>query len=220
MIAYYKNSDFDSALNWTKKGIGTFVLDGDRIDHYYYLLLNKAIYLEKMKQNEKALRAVKNLRNKIIQSQQQNSNTHPIRHSVITQMYIVFGNVLNNLGLREEGLEYTKEGIEIAQVNQSYDHLFTLWTTMGIIYYSLGNSEDAEVYYRLALSIEQRVENNNYLSFAYTNLSSLLIKQNKFEQAEKYMKKSLKISQQSDNKLRQTESYSVMGQWYLEQGKY
>lgn len=220
MILYYRKNNFAKALELSLKGIDLFLLSGERIDRYYSLLLNKAIYLEKMKLNEKALRSLKDLHHEVIKSRVENESTVHIRVSVILQMYSTFGTVLNNLGLYEEALEYTKKGLEIAEINRSFEYLFTLWTNMGIIYYSLGSSDEAETFYRLALSIEKRVKSKNALSFAYTNLSSLLIRQNKLKHAEEYMLKALNISEQDKNKLRQTEAYTVIGKWYFKQKKY
>lgn len=60
-ICYLHKNDLVKALEYTNKGIDQFNIEGDRLNQYYLLLLNKPTYLEEMNENEKALQALRTL---------------------------------------------------------------------------------------------------------------------------------------------------------------
>lgn len=217
-ICYHKN-DLVRALEYSNKGIDQFDIEGDRLNQYYLLLLNKPTYLEEMNENEKALQALRTLEKKLLDSK----NTdiyHNIRTTIILQMYNLYTIIYKNLGFYEEALSHANKGIHIAWINKKYDYLFSIWTTVGMIYYSLGDTVQAKSYYQLALDIEHEVKNEKRLSYTFTNLSEMLLYERKIEKSKKFATKAVEISKKGPRKLDYVQSLLSLGKWYLAQNEF
>jgi tetratricopeptide (TPR) repeat protein len=213
-IAYYDQNDMTRALEYTQQGIDAFVPDGKRPKYYYLLLMNKPIYLEELDENEKALQATKDLGKQLTQLQVTDVLNHA-RPIIFVQMHEHYATIYNNLGLHEEALAHAFKGVHIAQSNDIYDHLFSLWTTIGKIYYSLGNAQEAKGYYQLALDMEESVEDGQALHFAYSNLSEMLLSEDDLETSRKFALKSVEASKNSPRKSLHIKALISLGRWHM-----
>jgi tetratricopeptide (TPR) repeat protein len=215
-VISHNRNDFASALFYAEKGIENFVDVGERQYIKYNLLLNKAIYLENLNQNEKARLALKYLNHAIENS----TDPRSVRTSVIAQMYLIYSTVLHKLNLTEEALENAFKGIEIALINHDYNKLFMLWSCVGMLYSSLGKLDEAEEYLYNALHINEMVTKEYLRPYNYRLLGSLLVQQKKFDNAKGIIDKSIEISKKYSDELSLTESLSALGRWYVEQALY
>jgi tetratricopeptide (TPR) repeat protein len=214
-ISHYRN-DYAAALFYAEKGIEHFLEEGERKYTKYNLLLNKAIYLENLNQNEKARLAIKDLNHAI-----KNANDpHSVRTSVVAQMYLIYSTVLHKLNLTEEALENAFKGIEIALINHDYNKLFMLWSCAGMLYSSLGKLDEAEEYLYNALHINEMVTKEYLRPYNYRLLGSLLVQQKKFDDAKGILDKSIEISKKYSDELSHTESLFALGRWYVKQALY
>jgi|SRR5690606_22490270 len=218
-ICYLHKNDLVKALEYTDKGIDQFDIEGDRLNQYYLLLLNKPTYLEEMNENEKALQSLRTLEKKLLDSK----NTdifHNIRTSTIIQMHTMYAIIYKNLGFYEEALSHANDGIHIAWINKKYDQLFSLWTTVGMIYYSLGDTVRAKSHYQLALDIEHEVKNEKRLSYTFTNLSEMLLYERRMKKSKKFATRAVEISKKGPRKLLYVQSLLSLGKWHLAQNEF
>jgi tetratricopeptide (TPR) repeat protein len=219
-IAYFEN-DYKTALEYVVKALFNFLLNGERKDRKYSLLLNKIIYLDELGYEEKTLRALEELEGEIILLKKSGEDLFEmIEVSTVIQMYTMFANILTKMNSPESALEYAKKGIKIARINRRYERLFTLWTIVGNIYSSLEDYEEAETYYIRALDIRPKISIDYLFPFNYTNYGLLLIKLNRLQEARDYIEESIKISQSINNNLGYTKALIAMGKWYLEKNMY
>ena len=219
IIVYFRDYNLIKALEYTQKGIDSFIHNEQRLHHYYLLLMNRPIYLEEMNENEKALQATKDLEKEIFRLDTSNILDN-IKLKILVQLHDFYATIYNNLGLQEEALSHAFQGVKIAWINQKYDRLFSLWTTIGKIYTELGDIQIAKTYYQLALDIEKKVKHEKHLSFAYTNLSEMLLKEGKWEKSKQFAQKALNIGKNHPQKLLYIKALLSLGKWYITKEEY
>jgi tetratricopeptide (TPR) repeat protein len=129
----------------------------------------------------------------------------------------MYAELLNDLEMPHKALEDCERGIRIAWLNNDFDRVFTLWTTLGTIYYNIGDYENTEKFYFKALDILPKVKEKFLYPFNYVNLGTLLIQQNKFQEAKQYIEDAIEISKEYKDNLALTESLMAMGQWCIQQ---
>lgn len=169
--------------------------------------------------NEKALQATKDLEKEIFRLDTSNILDN-IKLKILVQLHDFYATIYNNLGLQEEALSHAFQGVKIAWINQKYDRLFSLWTTIGKIYTELGDIQIAKTYYQLALDIEKKVKHEKHLSFAYTNLSEMLLKEGKWEKSKQFAQKALNIGKNHPQKLLYIKALLSLGKWYITKEEY
>lgn len=215
-MSHYQNH-FHKALEYAEEGIKSFVEDGKRIYRKYFLLLNRAIYLEDLNRKEEALQALEELKIAINEMGSTSEVFQNVRTSIIVKMYRMYAKLLNELEMPYKAVEECEKGIRIAWLNNDFDRVFTLWTTMGTIYYNIGDYESTEKFYFKALDIRPKVKEEFLYPFNYVNVGTLLIQQNKLQEAKQYIEDAIKISKEYKDDLALTESLMAMGQWCIQQ---
>lgn len=218
-IAHFLNQSQES-LQYVTEGIECFVEDGKRRYRIYFLLLNKAIYLEGLNRKEEALKALEELKIAISKIETTSEVFQNVRTSVIVKMYRMYAELLNDLEMPHKALEDCERGIRIAWLNNDFDRVFTLWTTLGTIHYNIGDYENTEKFYFKALDIRPKVKEEFLYPFNYVNLGTLLIQQNKLQDAKQYIEDAIEISRIYKDDLALTESLMAMGKWYIQQKLY
>lgn len=214
-ISYFQNK-IKQALQFTKNGLKCFKPNGDRLHYYYFLLLNQAVYYEKLNKMEKALQATERLEN-AIKSLNRNEIHLYVRTSVLIQMYDMYATIYNKMDSQEKALKYVEKGIRISWINQDFDRLFTLLTTKGNILHKLNRTTEAEEHYKMAFDIRPKVKQKYLLPYNFTNLGVLLLEQGKLEEAKKVVNKAIETSEKNNDLLSQTKSFLIMGKWYIKQ---
>lgn len=183
-VAFFENL-LEDALQYTIDGLKVFDRNGERIRFQFHFLLNKGIYLEKLKQPEKALEAIERLDSTIENLPKTKSVLSIVPLEVIVEMYNMYATILTQLQLYERALDYAHQGIEIAQNSKSFDDLLILRTTLGSIYFKLGNITKTEKCFLLALKLKKKTKKEYLLVFAYSQLSQLYLMKEKFKESEK-----------------------------------
>jgi tetratricopeptide (TPR) repeat protein len=218
-IAFFEDR-LDDALKDTQQGLSTFVKDGERTEFKFHLLLNKAIYLEKMNQPEKALETIEELKDEINSIFNVDSILLMVNLDVMIQMYNMYATLLNQLRLHEKALEYAQQGVAIAQKNKYFDRLLTLHTTLGTIYANLGKEDQSEKCFLLALDLKERATKEYPLVFVYSELSQLYIKRGKWQEAEKNLQQVIEISERNNDLIHLIEALIALGDCSVQQKRY
>lgn len=157
------------------------------------------------------MEALEELQKQVTEAEKTGTMFQHVRLAVIMQYYDTYANVLSELGMTEKALEYAQKGIDIAWLNQEYDKLLTLRTTMGMIFLKRGNLLTAKEYFLQALHIKTQVNKEILLTQTFTHLGQLHLQQNEPIVAKKHIKEALVISEKYDNVLRQVEAYQALG---------
>ncbi|SHE37658.1 Tetratricopeptide repeat-containing protein [Seinonella peptonophila] len=209
-IAYYEN-DFELALDLTDKGIGIFADDGDRQQLIYSLLVNKAIYLEKLDLLDRASTILQELWSKITE----------IRHvEVIINMYDVQATIYKKFKLFKKAISYAQEGFEIAHINKNSHRSVELLTNLGSTYLETQQYDQAETCFSTALSLKSKVKPKYLFLPIYSRLGQIYIELNKFDQAEKILETAIRDKTNQKNILRYTEALITLGDCFFKQKEY
>jgi tetratricopeptide (TPR) repeat protein len=209
--------DLKKALEYTEQGIKAFKETGKRQANIFYLFVNKAMYLERLNEDEKALQTLEELWNRI-------SNSNPtkilevLRLETFLQIHINFATVLNKVKHYQRALDFAEAGARIAKQNKNYDKLALLWTTIGTIHEER-NIDEAVQYYLKALSIREKVKEQNIV-YALKNLGFLYIKMKRYKESQKVIKEAIEIADNRKAQLTILETLMVQGACYREQELY
>jgi tetratricopeptide (TPR) repeat protein len=218
-VAFFENQ-LEDALQYNVEGFESFYPDGERPRYQFHFLLNKSIYLRRLKQPEKALEAVEALNAAIEHVPNVKTLLSTVHLYAIIDMYNMYAVILADLQLYEKALDYANQGLEIAQNNRSSDHILTLRTTLGTIYFKLGNFPKAEKCFFMALNLKKGADKEYLLISVYIKLSQLLRKKGKFQQAEKLLREAISISERDNEKIHLIESLVNLGDCSVQQKKF
>ncbi|MCH5584439.1 helix-turn-helix transcriptional regulator [Shimazuella sp. AN120528] len=215
---YYHLLDIEKALEHTENGIKAFREDGKRQENIYFLLLNKANYLEQLNRDELALKTLEQLWERLSVIDGTKVLTL-IGLDAILQMYVIFAGVLTKSKHYKSALEFADEGVRIARINGKFDKLVSLWITIGEIYESMNDTIEAEKYYFQALSIREKVEDQD-IFYALTNLGKLYIAKQEYEKSHSFISEAFLISENNRDELAMLDSLILLGNCYHEQKQY
>ncbi|WP_028776286.1 helix-turn-helix domain-containing protein [Shimazuella kribbensis] len=212
---FYYLGNLNEALNCTELGIKAYNETGKRQATMFYLLVNKAMYLERLNEDERALQTLESLWKRI-----SNSNATNIlailRLETFLQIHINFATVLNKVKHYQKALEFAQAGAKIARQNGNYDKLALLWSTTGSILEN-GNIDEAVQYYLKALSIREKVKKQNIV-YALKNLGFLYIKMKRYKESQKIIEEAVGIAEQRKDELTILDTLVAQGTCYREQG--
>ncbi len=218
-VAFFENQ-LENALCYTLEGLSVLVLDGERSYFRFHLLLNKGIYLEKMKNPEKAFEAMEELNRELKAITDPDLMLETVNLDVIIQMYNMYGLIYNQLQMHQKALEYTKKGIKIAQRNNYFERLLNLHTTLAIIYSNLGESQLAEKCFLVVLDLHERTKREHSLVFAYVELGQLYIKRKNWTKAEETLEQAIEISERNNDMIHLIECLTALGDCFVQQKRF
>jgi tetratricopeptide (TPR) repeat protein len=214
----YHLHDIEKALEHTENGIKAFEEEGKRQENIYFLLLNKANYLEQLNRDELALKTLEELWERLSAIDGTKVLTL-IGLDAILQMYVIFAGVLTKSTHYKSALEFADEGVRIARINGKFDKLVLLWITIGEIYESMNDTTEAESYYANALSIREKVDDQD-IFYALTSLGKLYLAKQKYKNAHSLITEAFLIAEQNKDELAMLESLILLGNCYHEQKQY
>jgi tetratricopeptide (TPR) repeat protein len=218
-IAFYENQ-VEDALRYTTDGLAYLDNNGERTHYQFHLLLNKGIYLEKMREPERALEAIQELDREILKLSSIYEVLYIVHVDVIVQMHNMYASLYMELQMYQKALEYAKKAVQISRKNKYFRNLMNSQTYLGIIYANSGETQKAEKCFLDTLELEKRVEFDDHLPFAYVELGELYIKQKNWEKAETILKQALHISLRNEDFIHLIECTIKLGDCFVEQKKY
>jgi tetratricopeptide (TPR) repeat protein len=209
-IAYYENN-FELALQLTDEGIKSFDPDGKRQPLIYSLMVNKAIYLEKLDFLDKASSVLQEL-------WKQESE---IKHiEVILNMYDVQATIYKKYKMYSKAIAYARSGYEIAHINKNSHRSIELLTNLGSIHLQTKQYEQAEKCFTTALSLKKQIKTKHLFLPIYVQLGKIYINLNKFAQAEKILETAVQDKNNQSNIIRYNQALITLGDCFLQQKQY
>ncbi len=189
----YRQNQLEQALQCVNNGLEVFEPDGERKTFKYHLSLSKAIYLEKLDHNSKAMKILE-------------SHLAEIDTIILLNMYDLQAKLFNKDQLYEKAIQYASNGIEIARQEKSYDRCFELWTTLGTSYNQLGQFSLAMKCFQTAASLEEKIQ-RKYLSAAnHYQLGLLYLEEENLRLAAEELEKAMLISKRENDLQKHCES--------------
>lgn len=208
-LCMYGQNDLPQALQFTESGLDAFVHDGERQQFYPILLLNKALYLDKLNRTNEALRLM----------EEHWESIRSIQHlEALLRFYCLRAEILRKNGLYEEAILYAREGLEKARLDRKYNCIYDLWTILGSVYVMKEEWEKAEVCFDNALSLQEKSTDKKVFTTTYTRLGILYMRQEKWEEAQTKIEQGIQNGTQHHDALRLADAYLAMGNLFYRQG--
>lgn len=180
-IAYY-GDDLELALEYTNKGLATFVEEGLRRQTKYVLLVNKVVYLEQLDRPQEASDTL----NMLLQEKEKIRNI-----GVLLNAYDLKTKLLRRVGMYRSAIEYARKGIYYARLNKKFNHAADLWTSLGEVYVEMNDLRNAELCFLTALRFEPK-STKKYIFFRlYHRLGLLYLRRGQLIKAQKHFEKAL-----------------------------
>ncbi|MBA4496562.1 tetratricopeptide repeat protein, partial [Paenactinomyces guangxiensis] len=214
----YLQNDLHEALEYCKKGISSFIIDGKRKYTKHLLLLSKAIYLQKLNRLEDA----QTVMDQITTSAHTNEQTE-VTPSTIDSKEIALNLIELQATIWAKGSMYTqaiklaRQGIELARIDQAFNRSCELWITLGSIYSEKDKFNLAEICFLTALKLKDKIQTEYLLAYAFTQLGTLYSKREEFSHAEDHFLKAVKISRKINDAYQETEALMGLGSCYVKQ---
>ncbi|MDQ0417395.1 tetratricopeptide (TPR) repeat protein [Croceifilum oryzae] len=205
---YFKLNQFEEALRYTRKGQCYFVECEERKYIQFYLQISEAIYLDNMGLPLEALKVLE------IMWAYQND----IATSSLLNMYSLQSILYNKLKMYEDSIKTIDVAIEIARQSKSYDHMYEMWTTLGVSYKNLGDLDFATICFNTASSLQDKVRSKLLLlqSYHYTEKGKLLLDEGDVIKASLILIDAVKLSKKAHDGPRQSEAQTALGECYLQ----
>ncbi|WP_156877653.1 helix-turn-helix domain-containing protein [Shimazuella kribbensis] len=216
-ISYYvlgrlfgKQGKLKQALTFIKLGEESFIEGVERSYLKYSLLLSKAIYLEKLNQNEEAFRITEELKNKPFITASTEAKTNLVQ---------LHATLLNKFGLYDQSIQIAEEGVILARLDKLYDRTFELWTTKGESYRKKRSFANAKHCLKTALKLKEKIQ---YLPLAvstYTQLGLLYLELTDIQKSQKSLVQAVELGKETKDNLRLMSALIALGNCYLQQQK-
>jgi tetratricopeptide (TPR) repeat protein len=206
--SYYQNN-LEQALLYTNSGLEAFDPEGDRKELQFILERNKATYLEKLGRVGEAMRVVQKLWERIPEIR---------KIETILHLYELRTDLLRRSGMYEEAIQYAKEGLEIARMNNQHDRTFDLWTALGGVYLTIKEWDEAEICFDVALKLKGMFKNQNVFITTYTRLGILYMHQEKWNKAHEMLTEAIRLGEKLNSAFLLVDALLVMGNYYRKRG--
>lgn len=206
-IIYYRQNDLQKALLCTIDGLKAFTPHAKRHVFKYALLINQAIFLEKMgDQDNEALQ---------ILEEKMWPYLHEIDSEIVLTMYDLQATLYNKFRMYPKAVEYAEKGIELARDVANLDRAYELWTTLGKIYINLQQFDMAKICFEATSNLEGRV-NREFLSiYNNTQLALLYLNEKDLERAAKSIENAANFARKINNRLSLCEVFIVQADYYF-----
>nr|WP_232345303.1 tetratricopeptide repeat protein [Paenactinomyces guangxiensis] len=215
----YLQNNLHQALEYCKKGINTFIIDGKRKYTKHLLLLGKSIYFQKLNRLEDAQTVLNEISHNALPSEKTGSIPYEIESKEVVLNFVELqATIWAKGGMHTQAINHARKGIALARVDKAYDRCCELWTTLGSVYSEKGNLNLAEICFLTALKLKDKIKKEYLLAYAYTQLGDLYSKRNEFSSSGEYFLKAVKISKKINDAYQETEALMGLGNCYVKQG--
>lgn len=208
-IAYYE-SNYKRALNYVDLGLSSYQKNADRPHIKYSLLMNKAIYLDKLDYTDAT--------SKILDVLWTHENEIQYNVDVLLNMYDIQSNVYQKNEVYSKAIEYAKKGLNLARINAKYNRIVELLLTLGNSYMSIGKLDEAITTFLSALELQPHVKQKNLFLPIYSRLGKIYLLQGKPEKAKEILDTAIQEKSNSRNAVRFVDALIVFGNSLEKQG--
>lgn len=209
-LAYilYLENNINKALICIDKGLKKYIENGHRQHVKPTLLINKAVYLEKLGNIDGAEEILEQLVCPSLDIVKKAYN-YVLLHQVKADILVARGRY-------GEALEFLERGIELARVNRLYNLQCSLWMTLGNLcyYHDLIGVQIAEDCFKQALKLKTKVDNKQLLISAYRKLGCVYMRTGQQKKARENIIKAIQLAKKHKDVLRHIDSLIALGRWY------
>lgn len=195
------------ALQAIRRGIESFIPDGERTYCYLPLRINQASILEKLDRDHEALQLIESLwdQRSYMDFSDSRLNLYQIRVEILIKQ-----------GRFREAIPFAKEGFDLARLDQNMDRTFEFFSSLGVAYASLGEVFTAKVYFEKANQLESKIRRKQLASTTYTHLGRIYMQQQRFQKANECLQHAIELAAKDEFRL--AKALTAMGECYYQQG--
>lgn len=221
-VIEFLQNNYREALLYSIEGLNSFLKDGQREYLEEMLLINKAIYLEKLNRIEDAqfvLEEITHLKTKTYEQEKEKMEFPLYLNSkeVMLNFMELQANFFMKNQLYCQAIKYTLKGIELARIDRMYNRSFELWIALGNIYLKLEQMQLAEICFLTALKLRKKIDQDHLLAYVYIQLGRLYKKRKIYHHTKQYLLEALRISHKKNDAFWEVESLTELGLYYWEQ---
>ncbi|MCS1351216.1 helix-turn-helix domain-containing protein [Mechercharimyces sp. CAU 1602] len=178
IISFFTN-ELNQAIQFTDKGIQTFVPEGKRSQLLDVLIINKISYLENLNRVGEAFTLV----SEIWERKEEIRKPELLLH-----LYQQRVTLLRKTDHYEEAIEIGTEGLERARMTSEYIRILDLWDAMGSVYLRMDDLENAEVCLDFAVKLKKKINTRHHLYIAtLTRCGILYMRKGELERAHLFL---------------------------------
>jgi tetratricopeptide (TPR) repeat protein len=173
LIEYILNN-LQQALKYSQEALKVLLPDGEKSYIRDFILISKAIYLQKLNRFEEAQHVLEELTQKRgVNDPAHESSFFSESKEVILNLYEVQATILRQGRMHTQAIRHALKGIDLARIDRMYDRAFELWTTLGSIYNDQNKLKLAEICFLTALKFKKLIKKEKMLAYVYTQLGFL-----------------------------------------------
>lgn len=206
----YVRNHYSQALRYARQAQECFQEEGERKYLKEIILVNQAIYQEKLNRLEEA----QNTLNELKKEQAGYLSKEALLHH-----YDVRSSILAKAKMHSQAIQSALKGIELARVDKMADRLFKLWGMLGRIYIESGRLHHAEICLETAQQLGKKVRNEGLSAYIYIQLATLHEKKKQVEKARKYSLKALEFSSKAGHAYQECEALILLANGYFLQNQ-
>ncbi|MCS1350424.1 hypothetical protein [Mechercharimyces sp. CAU 1602] len=200
-VAFHQN-DLFKALDRTNEGLRTFVEGGEREHIRYFLIQNKAIFLDKLNRVGEAIVTLDEMVEEIHLIQ------NPI---VITHLYHTRASLSLKTKHYEAAKQFALKGAHTAHQNLLPKHASMCFSLLAEIHIKLEELDDAERYIHLARHIQKGSDDQRLSTHTYTQAGILYIQKGMNEKANNYLDLAIENGKKYGDHFRLESAYLAKG---------
>lgn len=248
-IAFYLNSEHDSALQYNFKAldirkklnddngqasslskIGTIYIDQGKYTESIEIFLRLLRIFEKNGNHARKAATLTNLVNAYLYLKDMEKSGRYNRLSlemvpqlqdrlIIARIYGNAGSYFEKTNHYDSALIYSNKALDIFLANNSLSEVSSVYNNMGIVYSRQGNLAKALEQYQKAYDISKKIENYYDMAYYGANAAFILIKLDRLPEAEKYLLEARSLAEEHKYLFIQRMVYGSLSNLKEKQGK-
>jgi transcriptional regulator with XRE-family HTH domain len=197
-----RQNKLEQALTASRKGEECFIVGVGRGYLKYNLLLSRAVYLEKLNQNDEAFQITEEL--------WENRSSFASTEAK-TNLAQLQATLLNKFGLYEQAIYYAEEGLLLARLDKQFDRSVELWTTQGESYRKKSEFPNAKLCLQTALKLKQKIHHSSLAVSTYTQLGLLYLELNDKQKSQTILEQAVTLGEETKDNPRLMSALIALG---------
>jgi transcriptional regulator with XRE-family HTH domain len=206
----YMTDQYGTALRYAKQARECFQEEGERRYLKEIILVNQAIYLEKLNRLEEAQNTLNELKKE---------QAGYLSKEALLYHYDVRSSILAKARMHSMAIQSALKGIELARVDKMADRLMKFWGMLGRIYIESGQLHQAEICLETAQQLEKKVRKAGLSAYLYIQLATWHEKKKQAEPARNYSLKALASSRKAGLAYHECEALMLMANSFFLQNE-